>query len=146
MNTQCVSSLDDYWSFFLAFENGKSLLFFSIQYSEWKCSFGTLWTSSVDPRGGDSGTPAMQYPSCIKGRTTEDTCSIWKISWNCCFSLAVVGIHSGSIMSSLIYIITVWKWDLVILYKQVHPIETYSIPRTSQIESYDFGTKHSVRN
>lgn len=117
---------------------------FCVHCSEWKCSSGTLWTSSVDPCCGNSGTPAMQYSSCPKSWTTEDPGSFWKISWNCCFPLAVIGIHSGSMTSYLMYIIVAWKvrHDNIIEARVSNLKLTYNRPWTSQLESYNFGNEH----
>lgn len=118
---------------------------FCVQFPEWKCSSGTLWASSVDPGCGDPGTPAMQHSPCSKSRAAQDPCSFWKISWNCCFPLAVVGIHSGSITSSLIY----YSLESEAWYcgrsKSIQ-FATHSIPWPSQLDSYDYSTEHSIRN
>lgn len=65
--------------------------------SEWKCQTGLMWTSSVDTSYSDAGITTVQCSTRLEGRAPELPGCLWKVTRDCCITVAVTGVHTGDL-------------------------------------------------
>lgn len=92
----CLSEVSIFWYFShtLAWECCVNVNCLCI-FLEWKCSPSIVWAPPVDPCGGDAGVASMQCSTCPESRAASLPGSIWQITWNRCFALAIIRVHTG---------------------------------------------------
>lgn len=71
---------------------------------EWKCSTGLVRASPVDPSCRDVGIASVQRSSRPESWAPALPGSVWKVTGDRCFTLAVAGVHAGKTEQCFIFI------------------------------------------
>lgn len=71
---------------------------------EWKCSTGLVRASPVDPSCRDVGIASVQRSSRPESWAPALPGSVWKVTGDRCFTLAIAGVHAGKTEQCFIFI------------------------------------------